>query len=265
MKKHLLIAFFLLITAGAQSQVLIALLLGDKLNTGKIEFGLDGGMNFASISSLENRDYIRAFNLGFYFDIKLKDHWLLNTGVLVKSTLGSEDLSTNDLTLLGATIHEPVGGKYSQKLNTFTVPIMAKYVFDNNIHVEIGPQVGWTYNGWIEYNYDVDGIEGKLKENNKDALNWFEAGVSAGVGYRLLKGLGWTLGVRYYYGLTNVYKGVSGKSNDALYLKLNIPFGLSDEKKKEIKVMKTNIQKVKDEKKAAKKQRKQENTDNSNL
>ena len=260
MKKNILIIFFLLIATGAQSQVLIALLLGDKLNTGKIEFGLDGGINFASISSLENRDYIRAFNLGFYFDIKLKDQWLLNTGVLVKSTLGSEDLSANDLLLLGATIHNPVGGEYSQKLNTFTVPIMAKYVFKNNMHVVLGPQVGWTYNGWIEYNYDVDGISGKLKENNKDDLNWFEAGVSAGVGYRLLKGLGWTLGVRYYYGFTNVYKDKSGTTNDALYLKLNIPFGLSDEKKQEISEMKEHLKTKKEEKKAVKKAAKDNKT-----
>jgi len=253
MKKHLLIAFFLLITAGAQSQVLIALLLGDKLNTGKIEFGLDGGMNFSSISNLENRDYIRAFNLGFYFDIKLKDHFLLNTGVLVKSTLGSDDLSTNDLLLLGATINEPTGGQYSQKLNTFTVPIMAKYMFNNNMHIELGPQVGWTYNGWIEYNYDIDGISGKLKENNRDDLNWFEMGVSAGVGYRLLKGLGWTLGVRYYYGFTNVYKEKSGTNNDALYLKVNIPFGVSDEKKQAIANMKVHLKTKKEEKKAVRK------------
>jgi len=253
MKKYSIIIFFLLISVGAQSQVLIALLLGDKLNTGKIEFGLDGGMNFASISSLENRDYIRAFNLGFYFDIKLKDHFLLNTGVLVKSTLGSEDLSANDLNLLGATIHEPIGGEYSQKLNTFTVPIMAKYVFDNNIHVELGPQVGWTYNGWIEYNYDIDGISGKLKENNRDDLNWFDMGVSAGVGYRLLKGLGWTLGIRYYHGFTNVYKEKSGTTNDALYLKVNIPFGVSEEKKQAITDMKLQLKTKKEERKAAKK------------
>ena len=42
MKKQFLIIFFLLISMGMQSQVLIALLLGDKLNTGKIEFGLLG-------------------------------------------------------------------------------------------------------------------------------------------------------------------------------------------------------------------------------
>ncbi|PHS64128.1 MAG: hypothetical protein COB12_08310 [Flavobacterium sp.] len=259
MKKYLFFVLFFFFICNLQSQILIALLLGDKLNTGKIEFGLDGGINFASISNLENRDYIRAFNLGFYFDIKLKDHFLLNTGVLVKSTLGSEDLSTNDLLLLGATIHEPAGGKYSQKLSTFTVPIMAKYVFDNNIHVEIGPQVGWTYNGWVEYDYDIDGISGKLKENNRDDLNWFEMGVTAGVGYRLLKGLGWTLGVRYYYGFTNVYKGKSGTTNDALYLKVNIPFGASEDKKQAIEEMKTHLKTKKEEKKAARKATKNKN------
>ncbi len=259
MKKYLFFAFFFFFIYNLQSQILIALLLGDKLNTGNIEFGLDGGINFASISSLDNRDYIRAFNLGFYFDIKLKDHFLLNTGVLVKSSLGSGNLSANDLLLLGATVNEPTGGQYNQKLNSFAVPIMAKYVFDNNMHIELGPQVGWTYNGWIEYNYDVDGISGKLKENNRDDLNWFEMGVSAGVGYRILKGLGWTLGVRYYYGFTNVYKGKSGTTNDALYLKVNIPFGVSKEKKQAAEEMKIYLKTKKEEKKAARKAVKDEN------
>ena len=46
----------------------------------KIEFGLDGGLNYSSISSLETDNFKRDFNLGFYFDIKLKDHWYFNTG-----------------------------------------------------------------------------------------------------------------------------------------------------------------------------------------
>ena len=43
MKKTFLLIVFLLISVSMQSQVLIALLLGNTLNTGKIEFGLDGG------------------------------------------------------------------------------------------------------------------------------------------------------------------------------------------------------------------------------
>ena len=53
MKKYIISIFFLFFIYNLQSQVLIALLLGDKLNNGKMEFGLDGGLNFSSISELE--------------------------------------------------------------------------------------------------------------------------------------------------------------------------------------------------------------------
>ena len=86
MKKYFII-LFLFISYGIQSQVLIALLLGDKLNTGNIEFGLDGGFNYSSISGMDTNDKLSEFNIGFYFDFKLKEKWYLNTGVLMKSTL----------------------------------------------------------------------------------------------------------------------------------------------------------------------------------
>jgi hypothetical protein len=37
------------------------------------------------------------------------------------------------------------------------------------------------------------------------------------------------LGLKYYYGLTKVYKGVSGSNNSSLFLKLNIPIGAHKE------------------------------------
>ncbi len=82
MKKPLLLLFFLFAVYTMQSQVLIALLLGDKLNSGNIEFGLDGGMSFSSITGMDSRRNLNSFDLGFYFDIKIKDPWYLNTGVL---------------------------------------------------------------------------------------------------------------------------------------------------------------------------------------
>jgi hypothetical protein len=253
MKKILISIFFLLFAYNLQSQVLIALLLGDKLNTGKIEFGLDGGLNYSSIGGLESSSYSDSFFLGFYFDVKVKDQWLLNTGVLVKSTLGADKLTPADLALLGASIPDIGNGDYTQKMSSFLVPIMAKYKFKNNFHVEAGPQVGWIYRSWIEYKYEDDqGNSVQIKENNKDIINWFDMGVAGGVGYRFLRGLGWTVSARYYYGLTNVYKGKSGTNNSSLFLKVNIPFGVSDAKKKEVKEMKAKLKTKKEEKKAAK-------------
>ncbi|MDZ7635190.1 MAG: hypothetical protein U5L72_12495 [Bacteroidales bacterium] len=83
MKKTTILAAFLFISYSASSQVLISLLFGDALNTDKIEFGLDGGVNFANIANLETSKSLPLFNLGFDFDIKLKNQLMLHTGVMV--------------------------------------------------------------------------------------------------------------------------------------------------------------------------------------
>lgn len=252
MKKLLLLIGFLLFSTAAQSQVLIALLLGDKLNTGKIEFGLDGGVNFANINSMDSNDWFRKWNLGFYFDIKMKNQWYLNTGVLVKSELGLDDLTESDLEFLGATLYEEEG-EYSQSISYFLVPALARYKFKNHMYAEIGPQFGLAYQAHILFHSDVDGIEINTKEDNKDMINRFDMGLAAGAGYRLLKGLGWTLGVRYYYGFLDVYKDRSGTNNSSLFLKVNVPFGLSQEKKDRIKEFKEQKKEEKQERKKAKK------------
>lgn len=252
MKKLFTLLLTLSIAYTSQSQVLIALLLGDKLNSGKIEFGLDGGFNYATISDMDSNDYIRKWNLGFYFDIKMKEQWYLNTGVLVKSELGLDQLTDADLEFLGATIHDEEG-EYSQSISYFLVPALAKYKFDNHMYAEIGPQFGLAYKAHIKFYSDIDGIEINASEENRDMINRFDMGLAAGAGYRLLKGLGWTIGVRYYYGFLDVYKDRGGTKNSSLFLKLNAPIGLSMEKKEEIKDMKTRNKQRKADKKEAKK------------
>ncbi|MDA7824982.1 PorT family protein [Flavobacteriaceae bacterium] len=256
MKKYIISIFFLFFIYNLQSQVLIALILGDKLNNGKMEFGLDGGLNFSSISELEANKWKRDFNLGFYFDIKMKKQWYFNTGVLVKSSLGVDNLSETDLNEIGTNLEITQLGDYTQKISYFLVPTLAKYRFKNNLYVEAGPQFGLMYKAWLEHNFnDEEGNENRIREENKDAVNRMEVGAVAGVGYRLLEGLGWTIGVRYHYGLTNVYKNISSIKNHALFLKLNIPIGVSEAKKEEIKEVKDQKQKEKEKKKKSKKQK----------
>ncbi|MCK4561394.1 MAG: outer membrane beta-barrel protein, partial [Flavobacteriaceae bacterium] len=183
MKKQLLIVFFLFLSYGIQSQVLIALLLGDKLNTGNIEFGLDGGFNYASVSNLDTNDKLSEFNMGFYFDIKIKENWYLNTGVLVKSTLGIDELSMDDLEFLNAKIYldqndNILEGDYSQKMSYFLIPALAKYKFNKQIYAEGGLQIGWMYKSWIQFDSNIDGNSARIKENNKDIINWFDMGVA---------------------------------------------------------------------------------------
>ena len=256
MKKYIISIFFLFFIYNLQSQVLIALLLGDKLNNGKMEFGLDGGLNFSSISGLEANKWKRDFNLGFYFDIKIKNKWYFNTGVLVKSSLGVNNLSEADLNEIRTNLEITQQGDYTQKISYFLVPTLAKYRFKNHVYLEVGPQFGLMHKAWLEHNFDdIDGNENSIKEENKDAVNRMEVGAVAGIGYRLLKGLGWSIGLRYHYGLTNVYKNSSSIKNHALFVKLNIPIGVSEEKKEEIKEVKDQNQKEKEKKKKSRKQK----------
>jgi hypothetical protein len=245
MKRILLILVFVFFSVGANSQVLIALLLGDKLNSGKIQFGLEGGYSFSTITGFESNNFEGNFNIGFYFLFKLKEQWYLNTGVLVKSTLGNDKLTKNDLESLGIESYT-LEGRYSQRSAYFLVPALAQYQFKNHVYVEAGPQFGLLRKGWVEFNYNEDDYEGTLKKYNTDMMNRLDAGIVAGAGFRLLKGLGWTVGAKYYYGFVNVYKGKPGTKNSAIFLKMNVPIGLSDEQKGEIKKAKAAKQEKKE-------------------
>ncbi len=261
-QKIFALIFMLLVGYSIQSQVLIALLLGDKLNSGKIEFGLDGGVNFSNIGNMDSNSYNREFNLGFYFDIKVKEQWYLNTGVLVKSTLGLDNLSEKDLEFLNANVYD-ADGEYRQRINYFLVPALARYKFKNHMYAELGPQFGLATQAYIQFDSDIDGNEARIRETNTDMINRFDMGIAGGAGYRLLKGLGWTIGVRYYYGFLDVYKDLSGSKNSSLFLKLNVPIGLSLDKKEEIKAMKTSNKEKKAQKKEAKKASKEQEKSNN--
>lgn len=240
MKKFLLVLLFFVILIPVKSQVLITILLGDKLNSDGLEFGLEGGLNWSSLSGMDSKHYERNWNLGFYFDIRMKNPWYLYTGVLVKSSLGIDKLTDKDLSALNATLYydfteeeNRLPGNYSQKMSYFLVPIMAKYKFKNHFYLEAGTQLGLMYQSWIEFNSDIDGRDMIMKEYNREDLNKIDAGLMGGIGYRMFKGTGWTIGVKYYQGLAHVYKGIKGNHNNSFFVKMNIPIGAGKKKEKD--------------------------------
>jgi hypothetical protein len=240
MKKIFILCSFLLFSTAVSAQVLISLLLGDKLNTGKIEFGLDGGVNFSSLSGIDHSKSLTGFHLGFYFDFKLKNDWILHTGVIVKSPLGASGITPyplNDQNLDSAF----EGGEVKRKLQYFNVPVMMKYVFHNQLFMEAGFQLGLLHKANDEFTQKInekDDLNYKL--SIKDDYHPLDAGLAAGIGYRLMKGNGMNLAVRYYYGLVDITIDDTGKNNfnRSLYLAVGIPIGAGKAKKREDK--KTN-------------------------
>ena len=163
MKKHLTILAILFVSYNLHSQVLISLLFGEKLNSPGLEFGLEGGFNWADNNGFDAEDRLRTFNLGFYFDIKLKNQFYLYTGVLVKSSMGAAKLSDADLDFLQVETYEE-DGDYSQRIKYFVVPALAKYKFKNHFYLEGGPQFGLMHNAWVEFKYSDEDIKAQVRE-----------------------------------------------------------------------------------------------------
>ena len=92
--KLLVVTVFLLASTTAKSQILITLIFGEVLNTPKVEFGLIGGINRSYMLDIKESEGLNNINLGFYFQILLKNQSYLSTGVFVKSNVGAQGMPT---------------------------------------------------------------------------------------------------------------------------------------------------------------------------
>jgi hypothetical protein len=226
---------FLFISAGtltSNGQILISILLGDKINSGKLEFGLDGGLSISSLNGLDPSKTKSSLNLGFYFDFKLKNSWYFNTGVMVKSTMGATKVNVYSLNNsdLDNAFSE---GSVTRRLGYFNVPFMMKYKFKNQFFVEAGPMLSLMNKSTDEFIAtvaDKDDLTYKVK-----IRHWYhplDAGVIGGIGYRLQGGNGMNLAIRYYYGFVDITidDASPNQYNRALYFAVGIPIGVSKKK-----------------------------------
>ena len=228
MKIFLIVISFLFCTTASNAQVLISLIFGDELNTGNIEFGLDGGLNWTNINGIDQADYLMGWNLGFYFDIKLSDLWMLNTGVVVKGNMGAENIAVYSLNDPELDNLFSDGGSVTRKLNYFSVPIMIKYKFENNIYVKAGVQLGLMYNGYDTFIKSVNEEDDLQHEVNiRDQYHPLDAGLAFGIGYRLMGGNGMNIGMQLLLRVIDVRIDDSSPSelNQAIYLNVGIPIG----------------------------------------
>lgn len=227
MKRFLFIFLVTLFPYWCSGQVLISLLLGDKLNSGKIEFGLEGGANFMTLGGLPQAKSTTGFNLGFYFDIKVKESpWMVHTGVIVKSSMGTSNLPTYslgdpDLDKLFAT------GSVERNFRYFNVPVTAKYNFKNHLSLDGGVMLGLLYKAFDHFSADVNGSDLTYKQDILDQYHRLDVGATAALSYKLMKGLGMNFSARYYYGLADITKYGTQPSqfNRSLYIVVGIPIG----------------------------------------
>ena len=225
--------FFLLITgvySSAKSQVLISLLLGDKLNSPNLEFGLEGGANYSSFYNLDDQSRKSNFNLGFYFLFRINGKSWINTGVLVKQNQGADNLATYS-------IGDPqvdslfADGTLSRQINYFQVPATWHYRLHTTFYLEAGFQVALRNGGKdIFYETVVEDDDATFTITTKSDYTTLDGGLLGGLGYKFKPkksgAPGMSIGAKYYYGLVDVLRDENSELyNDSFYWYVRIPIG----------------------------------------
>lgn len=227
MKKTALFFLLLMLSANlAHSQVLIALLLGDKLNSDKFEMGIRLAGNWGGLTGMEGANSRFALGFGIYGTFKMSDKFSIQPEFLFKEPRGAEGLSPEvfDNPSLDPLLAD---AKVAMKLAYFALPVLFKYSLNPNLSFGFGPQVGYlrsAQNVYVAEVYAKDDLV--FKDNIKSGLNKFDFALAFNLEYKLQK-RGIHIGLRYYLGLTDIVKDNPGGSikNSVIQINLGIPMG----------------------------------------
>jgi hypothetical protein len=230
MKKIILLfLLMILIIPTARSQVLIALLFGDKLNTPNIEFGLNAGGNLTTLTNYPDAKYLTGLNLGLYFNFKLSDHFYLHPEMLFMNMMGSRGVNNADLPDPQMQ-HETL--ETWTESNYFTLIFLPRYKLTNQLYFEAGLYGGFLLSADDYFLIKPEGdSELQYKIHARPRMNKFDAGAQVGLGYKFGKGEGVNLSLRYSHGFINtgVIAGTESEKNRGFHIHVGIPIGMGKE------------------------------------
>ena len=233
MKKTVSLLCLILLVQSAWSQVLIALIFGDKLNSGKIEFGLMTGPGFTNISNVEG-DAKGGFNLGLYFNIRISKNFYLHPEAIPKSALGAKGIPIYATPDAGVNTLF-ANGSIERKIKSICVPLLARYRIYKTVFIEAGPQLDWNLKVQDVFKAEAsDGNDLTYTSVVTKQYNWLSMGLAGGLSWRFKETRSsLSLGFRYYYGLTDIAKTTSGnQSHRGTFLFAYIPIGTNKAAKK---------------------------------
>lgn len=231
-KTALLLILLLSVSVTAKSQLVIALLFGDKLYTPKTELGLNVGANISNVSNVDNTKYVNQLGLGLYFKWKFQERWQFQPEFYFRYPQGGKKLppySLADPDLNPVTENSTI----IRKSQYFSLPLLINYRIWDELRFSIGPQFSFmTSNEDIFFLTLETGEEVYIRRKGHENLNRFDVGGTTGLSYTLRQGKGVTLAARYHHGFIEPDPDISGGSN--LNFNFNfyvgIPIGVGKEK-----------------------------------
>ena len=231
------------------SQILMALLFGDKLNSDKLEFGLTLGNSFSYQTNFSDTKWrTRGFNVGLFFNVKLdkNNRWYAHTGAIPKTTLGFRYLptyKTGDANI--DAVIDSFDFEVERKVSYIQIPILARYrlftiektgkkgnIRKNSFFIQGGPQIGLRTKAKDIFFAELEDDNNITFENSlKDDIRRFDVSVSAGLVWKFHKLI--ELAVSYNEGFLDIddtdavaINQSSGTNrNRFIMVNVNIPMG----------------------------------------
>jgi len=239
MKKILIIIISIFIYNTASSQVLIALIFGDELNGERLEFGLNVGENFSTLSGVPDVTYRHGFNIGLNFIYKINNRLHLNPALFFTYPMGAKKIPIYDTpdTNLNKVL---TNAEIDRKLTYFNLPVTLRYRLFGLTFIEAGASLSLSTKMSDTFSADIENKNKYEREHSLDytqnirsEYKYFDGGVVFGVTQYLRESRGVTISVKYYQGLMNISKDdkYSNQKNRVFSVIVGIPIGGAKKKK----------------------------------
>ena len=194
------------------SQVLIALIFGDKLNSDRMNFGLNAGLNVSDFTDFDESSFGTGFQFGIFLDYKLNDKLIirpeLNAITNIKMGIDPYITGNDALDSVLTTVN------VDRKLSYGSAAVFLKYPIGRRFQLETGPRGSLRFKAEDIFTADVVESEDLVYTRNiRDEVTLIDVGWAIGLGRKLFKGKGVYFSARYYYGFIDVLKDEPGNQN----------------------------------------------------
>jgi hypothetical protein len=200
---------------------LLALLFGDQVASEDFNLSLEAGGNFNDYQNHFSTERKLAINFGIAGNIKLSEKLFLSPSIYFLSNrkYGFDSHSLNTGTpSLDQNFENSAG---IGRLSYIDIPIFLRYKI-NKFRVGLAPQLSILNSSKLIY----EGEQGNFEQDISNLTNNLDYGIMASINYEFLhamKGKGLFIELRYYYGLTDVFKDqISSDFNRSSYFALHI-------------------------------------------
>ncbi len=226
MKKIIGVLILIFFCVHSQSQIIIALLFGDKLNKGKLEFGLVVAESITNITDIQSKSKA-GFNLGIYLNFNPTKKIYIHLEGIAKGSFGAKDIppyptGNDSLDALMA------NGTVLRKIQGFSMPVLVRYRITKLFSAEAGIQPNMRLKAHDIFKSTVNDNDLEYTKNVKEEYTWLDLCVLGGVFYKFKdekRSMG--IGIRYLHGVTDIYKTKNGSQvNTAIYFSVTIPVGV---------------------------------------